>query len=106
LPLDTLGAQTQGIIGYWLAQELANAGVTAPIAVVLTQTLVDPDDPAFATPTKLIGPSYTRAQAVAFATNSGRPAVIGSLAEAAYVLSGTSGTTIIADAIPARSQPA
>ena len=59
-PLDTLGAQTQGMIGYWLAQELANAGLTAPIAVVLTQTLVDPADPAFATPTKFIGPSYTR----------------------------------------------
>jgi hypothetical protein len=67
-PLDTLGAQTQGIIGYWLAQELANAGVTAHIAVVLTQTLVDPDDPAFSTPTTLIGPSYTRPQAEASAT--------------------------------------
>jgi carbamate kinase len=66
-PLDTLGAQTQGMIGYWLAQELANAGVTAPIAVVLTQTLVDPDDPAFATPTKFIGPTYPRSQAEAFA---------------------------------------
>src|SRR4051794_1267703 len=49
-PLDTLGAQTQGMIGYWLAQELANAGVTAPIAVVLTQTVVDAADPAFAVP--------------------------------------------------------
>ena len=67
-PLDTLGAQTQGMIGYWLAQELANAGVTAPIAVILTQTLIDPNDPAFAAPTKFIGPSYTRAQAQEFAT--------------------------------------
>src|SRR4051812_30028331 len=66
-PLDTLGAQTQGMIGYWLAQELANAGVAAPIAVVLTQTVVDAGDPAFAAPTKFIGPTYTRSQAEAFA---------------------------------------
>ncbi len=46
-PLDVLGAQTQGMIGYWLAQELTNAGVRAPIAVVVTRTLVDADDPAF-----------------------------------------------------------
>ena len=70
-PLDTLGAQTQGMIGYWLAQELANAGVTAPIAVILTQTLVDQDDPAFAAPTKFIGPTYTEAQAEAFAEQRG-----------------------------------
>jgi carbamate kinase len=66
-PLDTLGAQTQGMIGYWLAQELTNAGVSAPIAVVLSQTLVDEDDPAFARPTKFIGPTYTKAQADALA---------------------------------------
>lgn len=66
-PLDTLGAQTQGMIGYWLAQELANAGVAAPIAVVLTQTVVDAADPAFAVPTKFIGPTYTRSQAEALA---------------------------------------
>src|SRR4051794_1204832 len=66
-PLDTLGAQTQGMIGYWLAQELANAGVAAPVAVVLTQTVVDARDPAFAAPTKFIGPTYTRSQAEAFA---------------------------------------
>jgi len=70
-PLDVLGAQTQGMIGYWLAQELANAGVSTPVAVLLTQTLVDPDDPAFAAPVKFIGPSYTRAQAERFATDRG-----------------------------------
>jgi carbamate kinase len=62
-PLDTLGAQTQGMIGYWLVQELANAGVTAPIAMVLTQTVVDVDDPAFSRPTKFIGRGYSAAQA-------------------------------------------
>jgi carbamate kinase len=70
-PLDTLGAQTQGMIGYWLAQELANAGVAAPIAVVLTQTLVHADDPAFAAPTKFIGPTYPRARAEAFGAQRG-----------------------------------
>ncbi|MGX7680208.1 carbamate kinase [Jatrophihabitans sp. DSM 45814] len=59
-PLDTLGAQTQGMIGYWLAQELANAGVTAPIAVVLTQAVVDPYDATFQVPTELIGPGYSQ----------------------------------------------
>jgi carbamate kinase len=57
-PLDVLGAQTQGMIGYWLAQELTNAGVRAPIAVVVTRTLVDADDPAFGRPTKFIGRVY------------------------------------------------
>jgi carbamate kinase len=58
-PLDVLGAQTQGMIGYWLAQELTNAGVRTPIAVVVTRTLVDAEDPAFSTPTKFIGRTYS-----------------------------------------------
>jgi len=62
-PLDTLGAQTQGMIGYWLAQELANASVTRPIAVVLTQTVVDANDPAFDRPAKFIGRVYDEAEA-------------------------------------------
>jgi carbamate kinase len=66
-PLDTVGAETQGMIGYWLAQELHNAGAAKPIATVVTQTLVDPADPAFTEPTKFIGPGYShhRAQALA-----------------------------------------
>lgn len=39
-PLDALGAQTQGMIGYWLAQELHNAGVCRPIVAVVTQTVL------------------------------------------------------------------
>lgn len=62
-PLDVLGAQTQGMIGYWLAQELANAGVTKPVVALVTQTVVDADDPAFAAPTKFIGASYSHAEA-------------------------------------------
>ena len=62
-PLDVLGAQTQGMIGYWLVQELRNAGIAGPAAAVLTQTVVDRADPAFADPTKFIGPVYDRPQA-------------------------------------------
>ncbi|MHA6781954.1 carbamate kinase [Pseudonocardia saturnea] len=58
-PLDALGAQTQGMIGYWLAQSLRNAGVTRPVLAVVTQTVVDPADPAFADPTKFVGPVYS-----------------------------------------------
>jgi carbamate kinase len=46
------------MIGYWLAQGLANAGVLRPVAVVLTQTVVDRDDPAFQKPTKFVGRTY------------------------------------------------
>ncbi|RSM93704.1 carbamate kinase [Nonomuraea sp. WAC 01424] len=57
-PLDTLGAQTQGMIGYWLAQELGNAGLTRPIVTVVTRAEVDVDDPAFRTPTKFVGQGH------------------------------------------------
>jgi carbamate kinase len=62
-PLDTLGAETQGMIGYWLAQSLRNAGVRKPVLAIVTQTVVDAADPAFAAPTKFIGPIYDRDQA-------------------------------------------
>ena len=59
-PLDDLVAQTQGMIGYWLAQALRNAGVRKPILSLVTQTLVDTADPAFSHPTKFVGPGYLR----------------------------------------------
>ncbi|WP_433379156.1 carbamate kinase [Actinoplanes sp. CA-142083] len=62
-PLDMLGAQTQGMIGYLLVRELANAGVDKPAVALVTQTVVDPGDDAFAAPTKFIGPGYSREQA-------------------------------------------
>jgi carbamate kinase len=62
-PLDLLGAQTQGMIGYWLAQELHNAGVGRPVVALVTQTVVDPADPAFGAPSKFIGPVYTEDEA-------------------------------------------
>jgi carbamate kinase len=60
-PLDVLGAQTEGMIGYMLEQELAN--LLPPwhtVTTLLTRVEVDPKDPAFKNPTKPIGPVYTR----------------------------------------------
>ncbi|NMO57536.1 carbamate kinase [Actinoplanes sp. TBRC 11911] len=70
-PLDVLGAQTQGMIGYWLAQELANAGVTKPVVAVVTQTVVDAYDAAFAAPGKFIGAGYSDEQAEELAVRYG-----------------------------------
>ena len=58
-PLDVLGAESEGMIGYVLEQELGNALGDRQIASLLTQTVVDPADPAFQRPTKPIGPVYT-----------------------------------------------
>ncbi|TCL90668.1 carbamate kinase [Rhizobium sp. PP-WC-2G-219] len=63
-PLDILGAETDGMIGYMIEQELRNAlPKTALLATLLTQIRVDEDDPAFQTPTKPIGPVYDEAAA-------------------------------------------
>jgi carbamate kinase len=63
-PLDALGAQTEGMIGYLIEQELGNLlPYDQPIATVLTMIEVDADDPAFKSPSKPIGPVYTREQA-------------------------------------------
>lgn len=63
-PLDVLGAETDGMIGYVLQQELDNAYVPdRKYATLLTQIEVDPEDPAFEAPTKFIGPVYERAEA-------------------------------------------
>ena len=60
-PLDVLGAQTEGMIGYVLEQELGNAmPPDAPLATILTMVQVDPADPAFDDPTKFVGPIYTQ----------------------------------------------
>jgi carbamate kinase len=63
-PLDILGAETQGMIGYLLEQELGNLlPVEVPFASLLTMIEVDAHDPAFQNPTKFIGPVYDRADA-------------------------------------------
>ena len=66
-PLDVLGAQTQGMIGYWLAKALRRNVPGRPVGCLIGQTLVDQDDPAFANPTKFVGPVYTEQQARALA---------------------------------------
>jgi carbamate kinase len=70
-PLDVLVAQTQGMIGYWLVQEFGNAGVARRVACVVSQTVVDPSDPAFGHPTKFIGASYGEGEARALAARLG-----------------------------------
>jgi len=62
-PLDVLGAESEGMIGYLLDQELVNALGARPVATLLTQVIVDRGDPAFAEPTKFIGPVYSEAEA-------------------------------------------
>jgi carbamate kinase len=69
-PLDVLGAESQGMIGYVLAQELANASGRTP-ATLLTQVVVDAADPAFDTPSKPIGPAYDERTAATLATARG-----------------------------------
>lgn len=57
-PLDVCGAQTQGMIGYLLQQEMQRQ-TGLPAVALVTQVIVDADDPAFANPTKPVGPFYT-----------------------------------------------
>ncbi len=71
-PLDVLGAQTVGMIGYMLEQELGNElPVKVPLSTFMTQTEVDPNDPAFKNPTKPIGPVYTQKEAERLAAQNG-----------------------------------
>lgn len=63
-PLDVLGAETEGMIGYLIEQELMNAlQPGTDCATLLTRVEVDPNDPAFDQPTKPIGPVYTAEEA-------------------------------------------
>lgn len=71
-PLDVLGAQTEGMIGYLVEQELGNLlPFEKPLATVLTMVEVDPNDGAFADPTKFVGPVYDKAEADALAAEKG-----------------------------------
>jgi carbamate kinase len=58
-----LVAETQGLIGYWLQQGLANAGLSTPAVTLVTQTVVAADEPAFADPSKFVGSVYTEEEA-------------------------------------------
>jgi carbamate kinase len=70
-PLDVLGAESQGMIGYLLAQALGNELPRREVVALLTQVRVDADDPAFARPTKPIGPVYPEAHAHRLAAEHG-----------------------------------
>ncbi|MGH2789681.1 MAG: carbamate kinase [Actinomycetota bacterium] len=71
-PLDVLGAQTEGMIGYVVEQELGNLlPIEVPFATILTMIEVDPSDPAFDDPTKFVGPVYDKRQADRLAAEKG-----------------------------------
>src|SRR4051794_21739759 len=71
-PLDVLGAETQGMVGYLLEIELTNRlPADRGLAVMLTMIEVDPNDPAFEHPTKPIGPIYEAAEVAALTAEHG-----------------------------------
>ncbi|MGT2846710.1 carbamate kinase [Streptococcus massiliensis] len=74
-PLDSLVAMTEGSIGFWLQQALQNAlhkeGIDKPVASVVTQVVVDKNDPAFVNLSKPIGPFYSEEEAKAEAERTG-----------------------------------
>lgn len=75
MPLDICSAESQGMIGYILQQalqsELNKADIKVPVATIVSQTLVDAEDPAFSNPTKPVGPFYTEAEAADLRKNKG-----------------------------------
>lgn len=75
MPFDVCGAMSQGYIGYHLQQALSSAlnraGRSTPVVSVVTQMVVDPNDPAFQDPTKPIGPFYTKEEAEKLAAEKG-----------------------------------
>jgi carbamate kinase len=71
-PLDVLGAETEGMLGYLIEQELGNlVPFERPFATILTMVEIDPNDPAFRNPTKPIGPMYTQEEAARLAKERG-----------------------------------
>ncbi len=70
-PLDVLGAETEGQIGYVIELELGNAIDHQHTVAVVTRTVVDRDDPAFADPAKFVGPVYDEVQARQLAAEMG-----------------------------------
>jgi carbamate kinase len=71
-PLDVLGAETEGMIGYMIEQELGNLlPFEVPFATLLTMVEVDSDDPGFRNPTKFVGPVYDKSSADRLAADKG-----------------------------------
>lgn len=75
LPLDSLVAMTEGSIGFWMQNAMQDAlieeGIDKEVVSLVTQVLVDPDDPAFENPSKPIGPFYTQDEAEQEALKTG-----------------------------------
>ena len=71
LPFDALTAMTQGQIGYLLETAIGSVDPDVPTATLLTRVVVSPDDPAFASPTKPVGPFYDGAEARRLALERG-----------------------------------
>ncbi|MET0997698.1 MAG: carbamate kinase [Marmoricola sp.] len=69
-PLGDLVAETQGLIGYWLQQAIGRT-MDGLVVTLVTQTVVDADDPAFASPTKFVGSVYDEPEANALASEHG-----------------------------------
>jgi carbamate kinase len=70
-PFDVLGAESEAMVGYLIEQALANELPSQDIATLLTQVEVDPGDPAFARPTKPIGPVFDASEVERFAAHTG-----------------------------------
>ncbi|GAA4227187.1 carbamate kinase [Actinomadura meridiana] len=70
-PLDTIGAETQGMIGYWMLQALQNALPGRQVMAMINQTLVSAVDPAFQNPTKFVGQVYDQEEAEKLAAEYG-----------------------------------
>jgi len=71
-PLDVLGAETEGMIGYMIEQELGNLlPFEVPFATILTMVEVDKNDPGFQDPTKFIGPIYSESEALSLKAEKG-----------------------------------
>jgi carbamate kinase len=70
-PFDALVAETQGLIGHWLLQAVEQSIPGSRAVCLLTRTVVDADDPAFANPTKFVGPIYSEAMARQLAAERG-----------------------------------
>lgn len=70
-PLDVLGAETEGLVGYFLQQALANQLRDREVVTLLTQVVVDPADPALSAPAKLIGPPLAEIDATRLARDRG-----------------------------------
>ena len=71
VPLDVLDAETEGMIGYLLTQELANVLPGREVAALVTRVVVAADDPAFGAPSKPVGPFYDETTATDLALHRG-----------------------------------